>query len=279
MTRYENNDVETRHHPSHYVLAVGALLVGWMVWEFGGGFFTAVLVGLGIAVVGGIVLAFLPRPQTGRDTQETRGRINWQEDEDSWEVEDEYEWQREQKRERKEARIRIASDWKDLLDREEVFILDTETTGLESYDEIIEVAVIDTTGATRHHSLVKPKGRVSAGARRVHGITPSMLKDAPEWPHVYEELMPLLKSAFVVLGWNARFDRRLLRQTSRIYSLTPQLPKLPWRDLLRDYRDMAEYPHKLTDAVKRERAIIDGQSHRAVADCRAVLAVMRAVAG
>lgn len=231
---------------------------------------------IGGLVVGGIIGAFR---KSGRSVQESRERIVWQEDDEYWEMEDEYEWQREEKRERKMARIRIAPEWKDLLDREEVFILDTETTGVESYDEVIEIAVIDATGATRYHSLVKPKGRVSAGARRVHGITAGMLKDAPEWPQVYEDLMPLLKSAFVVLGWNARFDRRLLRQTSRIYSLTPQLPKLPWRDLLRDYREMAEYPHKLTDAVKREKASTKGESHRAVADCQAVLAVMRAVAG
>lgn len=133
------------------------------------------------------------------------------------------------------ARDALKTDWGELLDREDVLILDTETTGLEQYDEVIEVGVIDTKGAERFHSLVMPKGRIHPKAREVHGITQRFLKtsDAPEWPAVYAQLMPSLKAASVILAWNARFDRRLLRQSGRIWGCRPQLPQMTWRDLLR----------------------------------------------
>lgn len=179
------------------------------------------------------------------------------------------------------ARDALKTDWGELLDREDVLILDTETTGLEQYDEVIEVGVIDTTGAERFHSLVMPKGRINPKAREVHGITQRFLKanDAPEWPAVYAELMPSLKAASVILAWNAQFDRRLLRQSGRIWGCRPQLPQMTWRDLLNDYRETTDFRCRLADAVRRENAQLSGQTHRAMGDCQAVLAVMRAIAG
>ena len=38
--------------------------------------------------------------------------------------------------------------WSTLLDREDVLILDTETTGLKPHHEVVEVAVINTRGGS-----------------------------------------------------------------------------------------------------------------------------------
>ncbi len=40
----------------------------------------------------------------------------------------------------------VASGWSALLDREDVLIVDTETIGISNQSEVIEVAVLDTTG-------------------------------------------------------------------------------------------------------------------------------------
>lgn len=49
--------------------------------------------------------------------------------------------------------------------------LDTETTGLGSTDEIIEISIIDDDGSTLLETLVKPSQPIPADSTRVHGIT------------------------------------------------------------------------------------------------------------
>ena len=51
------------------------------------------------------------------------------------------------------------ADWPGLLGRDDVLILDTETTGLGRDAEVIEVAVINTRGAQVLHSLGAAAGR------------------------------------------------------------------------------------------------------------------------
>ena len=76
------------------------------------------------------------------------------------------------------------TDWPELLDRPDVLILDSETTRLGENGEIVEIAIIDTTGEPVLDRLVLPVGRIAAGAARVHGITRDMLRaaDAQPWP-------------------------------------------------------------------------------------------------
>ena len=178
----------------------------------------------------------------------------------------------------------VSREWRALLDRSDVLILDTETTGLGNRAEVIEVAVLDTTGAVWCEALVMPEGRIPRDATAVHGLTRAALRagGARPWPEVHAELLDVLDGAAVVLAWNAAFDRRLLAQTAARHGLN--LPRMPWRDLLTDYREHhgeapAKGRHTLSRAVEREWAHVDGPAHRAEGDCRRVLAVMRAVAG
>lgn len=45
---------------------------------------------------------------------------------------------------------------RDLLNRTDVLILDTETTGLGHTAELVELAIVDTTGKVLFDELVKP---------------------------------------------------------------------------------------------------------------------------
>lgn len=105
-----------------------------------------------------------------------------------------------------------------LLARDDVLILDTETTGLKSA-EVIELALLSTRGEVLLDTLVRPKVmRLNPYAARVHRITLAELADRPTWPEVLPELRRLAERA-TVLAWNAPFDARMLEATSAAWGL------------------------------------------------------------
>ena len=83
---------------------------------------------------------------------------------------------------------KLSIEWaRDLLEKRNFVILDTETTGLSAgHDEIVQIAVIDCDGTTLLDTYVKPQhperltertnGR---SASDINGITPDMLTSAP----------------------------------------------------------------------------------------------------
>ena len=66
--------------------------------------------------------------------------------------------------------------WLPLVDREDVLVLDTETTGIGSSAEVIDLAVVDTTGTVRLDTLIMPNDNIPAEASAVHGLTRRMLQ-------------------------------------------------------------------------------------------------------
>jgi DNA polymerase III subunit epsilon len=102
--------------------------------------------------------------------------------------------------------------------------LDTETTGLEKNDEVIEISIVDTAGQVLLDSLVRPTKPIPANATRIHGITNEMVQKAPAWPILWQQIRPLLLGKTIV-AYNSEFDYRLMKQSHAIY-------KLPWRDNL-----------------------------------------------
>ena len=175
------------------------------------------------------------------------------------------------------ARRLRARDLPALLGREDVLVLDTETTGLGRNAEVIEVVAIDTTGAVRASALSFPFGPISRGSRAVHGLNAEALHamGARPWPEVHPALVPVLREAKHVLAWRADFDARVLEQTAAFHNLA--LPPVRWADVRPAYAD-ARGRHSLAGAMRREGLAWEGRHHRAEADCRAVLAVMRAIA-
>ena len=168
--------------------------------------------------------------------------------------------------------------WDDLVEREDVLILDTETTGRGQRAEIIEIAMIDTTGKERFQSLCKPENPIPITAMRVHKITDRMVADAKTWADIHKIVKKLFKKAEYVLAWNADFDVRMLRQTAERYGLKWKT-KYKLHDLLRDYRELRpdRLGHSLKEACDHEGVPrTESKAHRALADCYDVLEVMRA---
>lgn len=175
---------------------------------------------------------------------------------------------------------------KNYLERQPLF-LDTETTGLDSRSEIIEVCIADQHGAVLFQSLVKPTQPIPIDAVRIHGITNAHVQDAPSWPDVWPQIQNLITGRVIGI-YNAEFDLRMIRQTNAWY-------KIQWRPakettffcimLLyaqfigeKDYRRGGYRLHSLEKAGRQCRIPIPN-SHRAVDDTLLARQVLRYLAG
>lgn len=56
------------------------------------------------------------------------------------------------------------------MDRNDVRISDTGTTGLDGAAEIVGLPIIDTAGNGLHDALAMPKGNIPGAAPRAHGM-------------------------------------------------------------------------------------------------------------
>lgn len=92
-------------------------------------------------------------------------------------------------------------------------VLDTETTGLHSADQIVQISVIDGAGDVLiSNQLIKPTVPISGEAQAIHGISIDQLIDAPTFAEFAPQLDEVLRNRIVVI-YNASFDARILRQS------------------------------------------------------------------
>lgn len=165
------------------------------------------------------------------------------------------------------------------------YIIDTETTGLDKNAEVIQIGIVDQSGATVMDTLVKPRRPVPMEATAVHQITNEMLIDAPDFFDVYFDLSSCLAGE-VMIAYNMDFDWRLLQQTATLNGLPMIRPRQ--RDCA--MRNYAAYRgersprrggyrwHKLTAAARYEQVHVEG-AHTAVGDALMVLGLLRRMAG
>lgn len=152
--------------------------------------------------------------------------------------------------------------------------LDTETTGIEKSDTIIEIAVVNDTGQTIFQSLVRPQKSMPPEVVRVHHITDDMVKSAPNWAVVWTQLRPILTGR-KILTYNSDFDLRMFQQTHEEFKLPAILrSKLDFECIMKlyaryrgewdDRRGAFRY-HSL-DAAGKASGISLPNSHRAADD-------------
>jgi DNA polymerase III epsilon subunit-like protein len=99
-------------------------------------------------------------------------------------------------------------------------IFDTETTGLDSAAEIVEIACVGSSGEVLLNSLVLPTTPVPPDAYAIHGIGNQTLVGAPSMP----ALLPRITSVFqgkAVGSYNFAFDSKLLLQSLRARGMAP----------------------------------------------------------
>ncbi|ENW7246755.1 exonuclease domain-containing protein [Salmonella enterica] len=88
-----------------------------------------------------------------------------------------------------------------------IVIVDTETTGLGREAEIIEISIIDCTGAILLNTLIKPSKDIPAEATEIHGITDEMVEDAPSWKEMLPQVLELISHGWV--AYNAKFGENV----------------------------------------------------------------------
>ncbi|MTB21924.1 MAG: hypothetical protein F2918_04160, partial [Actinobacteria bacterium] len=94
----------------------------------------------------------------------------------------------------------------------EFVFLDTETTGFNKNDRIIEIAcIVFSAGAVidEYTTLVNPNRDV--GKTQIHGVRPSMISSAPMFSEIANDILRILQNRILV-AHNLAFDSRMLKQ-------------------------------------------------------------------
>jgi len=97
-------------------------------------------------------------------------------------------------------------------------VLDTETTGFRSDDEVVQVSVVSHSGDVWLNTYVRPTKQMDAKAAEVNGISEDVLRCAPVFSEVFPEIRKAVEGR-VVVAYNASFDSRMLQQTCTRYNL------------------------------------------------------------
>ena len=167
-----------------------------------------------------------------------------------------------------------------------LLIFDTETTGLLfNRDEIIEfaAAVVENrngvpTVVEEYDELIalSPGGFVPPNIEELTGISTQDLRERglPK-TRVAQDIARMIKGNTLLLAYNAHFDLSFLYYFLLRHGDPMILKGKDKLDLLTVYKDRRPYPHKLCNAIEAygldDRVV---NSHRAVDDCVATVAVM-----
>lgn len=106
--------------------------------------------------------------------------------------------------------------WQEMknYDRSRIICLDTETTGLDGTDEVLELAIVDGTGRILFDHRFKPDHVLCwPEAEAIHHISPEDLAEEKPLAFYYEELLEIFSKARIIMGYNIRYDLRMLRQS------------------------------------------------------------------
>jgi DNA polymerase III epsilon subunit-like protein len=172
---------------------------------------------------------------------------------------------------------------RDLLKAGKAIIIDTETTGLNEDDEILQLAIIDLQGNVLLETLVKSAKLISPEASAVHGIIAQSVASAPTFAELCETITNLICERDLV-AYNADFDRRMLLQTCKNYGL-PEFKFAEWHCAMEKYAHFWGDRYKngnfrqysLTNACIQEGIAING-AHQAKKDCLMTLELIKVMA-
>jgi DNA polymerase-3 subunit epsilon len=161
-------------------------------------------------------------------------------------------------------------------------ILDTETTGL--YGEIIDLAVIDIEGKILFNKLLRPKCAIEEEAIAIHGITENMVATARTFSQEWGEIQAALDGRAIIV-YNAGFDARRMIYTAKVHGV--RLPEMRWHCMMKKYAAFYGEPNqrgysdsawqKLEYALPQQGIPFE-QTHRALGDAQAVVALIRRLA-
>jgi len=158
------------------------------------------------------------------------------------------------------------------FDREDVLVIDTETTGTDAArDEVVEIAAFRLhrwTVAGEFHAFVRPLGRVGASAA-IHGYSDAFLRrrgrPADEVFAAFAEFV----GGTPVAGHHVRFDREIIESHAARVGVPIALETA--FDTLAACRRLHRFTEYRLAAVVREFGIDAGRAHGAYDDARATM--------
>lgn len=172
-----------------------------------------------------------------------------------------------------------AQKWLD----DECLVLDTETTGLERKDQIIELSIIDHHGNAVFNQRFKPTCSIHPGAKEKHMLSEEMLQNEPLFTDHVETIKELLTSKPVVI-FNSDFDIGMLHATCRNLGIDQE-----WISEIKSHcaMELSAEAYGSTNrygSISLENAAYEagvkwkGAAHSALADCHATLDIVKNLA-
>ncbi len=143
----------------------------------------------------------------------------------------------------KEPREKVAEDIQctgkyKYLKLNDFVVIDTETTGLDNDDEVIELSVVDPEKNELYHSTFKPEKDINPFAAKVNHFTKEKLKDSPRFVDEWKKIRKIVDGK-PILGHNIVFDKRLVCQTLERYGVDSKEGEELF-DKLYDSKDIAK---------------------------------------
>lgn len=160
-----------------------------------------------------------------------------------------------------------------LVKQNDWVILDTETTGIETSAEIVEIAIISPHGKILLNTRVRPSSEIEPGAFDTHGLDAEQLANAPTAYDIWADVQEIIEHK-VVVAYNAAFDQRMLKQTAARYGLD-YLTCPKWECAMLQYAAYCGEWSDRFDGYKYQP--LPNAGHSAAADCQATLALIRHV--
>ena len=155
-------------------------------------------------------------------------------------------------------------------------VLDSETTGLGTPVDFVEVGVVSWRGEALFDSPIRPSCPIEPGASRVHGHTAKSLIGERPFVEVYPELLEALWDKRVVV-YNAPYDRRVwdaaVGRLGARGALAGELP--PWECAMRAF---AAYVGERSKRGGHRNQKLVGGDHTAIGDARATLRLIERMA-
>ena len=157
----------------------------------------------------------------------------------------------------------------------ELAVLDFETTGLvPGQDEVLQVAVVDETGAVLMNEYCRPQRHTAwADAQKVNGIAPQDVCGKPPFEALVPRLQEILSGARRVVAYNDGFEKAFLDAYG-----------IPSRGLRWGEDPMAAFAQQMGGQKRSLSAVAsffgyEFEAHDALADVRATLYLYERLAG
>jgi len=152
--------------------------------------------------------------------------------------------------------------------------IDTETTGLTTTDQVVELAIVDPLGTLLFESLSRPTVPIPPEVSSKTGIWQAEVEHAPSWAEVWGQASQFLAGREVV-AFNSGFDSEALAQTCAAHGVP--LGTRRWTCAQQLLSPLWTRGHVSLAQVCQDLGVVPG-THRAAADARAMVQALLAVA-